>query len=107
MAYETTIVVNFGDIDPAQIVYYPNIFHYCHIAFERFFAEYAGIAYARVIGDERVGFPTVNASANFFNPIKYGEHIQVAVSIGRIGESSVEFRYHGSDSAGKRYFEAN
>ena len=39
----------FGDTDPAGLVYYPNLLHYCHIAMERFFAERCEIKYSDLI----------------------------------------------------------
>jgi YbgC/YbaW family acyl-CoA thioester hydrolase len=104
--YETTISVNFGDVDPAGIVYYPVIFHYCHIAFERFFAEAAGMPYARLINEENLGFPTVNVSADFSKRISYGEDVRFSVTVARIGRSSVQFRYQGLNSSGEIYFTA-
>jgi len=106
-AYETTITVHFGDVDPARIVYYPIIFHYCHIAFERFFAEYVGIPYPQLITQERLGFPTVNVSTNFSLPIRYGDEVRIRVSVARVGKSSVQFRYTGRNSSnGEIYFDA-
>ncbi|MEW6731332.1 MAG: acyl-CoA thioesterase [Acidobacteriota bacterium] len=95
MAYETKITVHFGDVDPAHIVYYPTIFHYCHIAFEQFFADFVGLPYARLISEERLGFPTVNVMANFHKSIKYGEEVKILLSVARIGKSSVQFQYRG------------
>jgi 4-hydroxybenzoyl-CoA thioesterase len=106
--YETTITVHFGDVDPARIVYYPIIFHYCHIAFERFFAEYVGVPYPRLIAEEKLGFPTVNVSTNFSKPIRYGDDLKVSVSIVRVGKSSVQFRYVGRNSSnGEICFDAS
>ena len=105
--YETTIAVCFGDVDQAGIVYYPNLFHYCHIAFERFFAEYVGIPYHRLIAEERLSFPTVNVSTNFNKPLRYGDEVRISVSVARIGKSSVQFRYVGRNlSDGEPCFDA-
>lgn len=38
MPFSTRITVRFGDADPAGLVYYPVLFHYCHAAMEEFFA---------------------------------------------------------------------
>src|SRR5690349_9503558 len=103
--YETTITVSFGDVDPAKIVYYPIIFHYCHIAFERFFAEFVGISYPRLISEEKIGFPTVNVTASFSSTIKYGDEVRIQISIERIGKSSAQFHYRGTNSeSGEPYF---
>src|SRR5688572_22644069 len=105
--YETMIAVCFGDVDPAGIIYYPVLFHYCHIAFERFFAEYVGIPYHRLISEDRLSFPTVNVSTNFNRPIRYGDKVRISVSVARVGKSSVQFKYVGKNwSDGKTCFDA-
>ncbi len=38
MPFRTPLVVRFGDLDPAGIVYYPRYGHLCHVAMEEFFA---------------------------------------------------------------------
>ncbi|MBI4852215.1 MAG: acyl-CoA thioesterase [Acidobacteria bacterium] len=107
MSYKTIITVNFGDVDPAHIVYYPIIFHYCHIAFERFFTEFVGITYPKLLKDEEIGFPTVNATASFSHPIHYGDHLEVTLKVDRIGKSSIDFSYVGKNLEGQEYFHAN
>lgn len=89
----TRIQVRFGDCDPAGLVYFPVIFHYYHIAMEEFFAERCGISYARLMEDERIGFPTVNVQSEFFVPLVYGDEAVVEVSVARVGTSSVTFEY--------------
>ena len=94
MSFSTRIKVRFGDCDPAGLVYYPVIFHYCHIAMEEFFAERCGIPYHKLMADEHIGFPTVNTRAEFFVPLVYGDEVEIEVSITRIGKSSVTFEYN-------------
>jgi YbgC/YbaW family acyl-CoA thioester hydrolase len=93
MPFSTRITVRFGDCDPAGLVYYPVLFHYCHVAMEEFFAEHCGIPYHRLMMDERIGFPTVNTRAEFFVPLVYGDEAEVEVSVSRVGQSSVTFEY--------------
>jgi 4-hydroxybenzoyl-CoA thioesterase len=89
----TLIKVRFGDCDPAGLVYYPVIFHYCHIAMEDFFAERCGIPYHKLMMDERIGFPTVNTQAEFFVPLVYGDEAEIEVTVVRLGQSSATFEY--------------
>lgn len=105
-SYQTTITVHFGDVDPARIVYYPIIFHYCHVAFENFWAEFVGIPYAKLLTEKQIGFPAVNAQANFSRPVKYGDTVKIKVSVTRIGKSSVEFRYQAFNELAQDYFVA-
>jgi 4-hydroxybenzoyl-CoA thioesterase len=93
MAYRTRMQVRFGDVDRAGIVYYPRIFHYLHIAQEDFFAGYVGVAYHRLIEDERIGFPTVSDSTDFHKVIRYGDSLDIVVFISRVGQSSVTFEF--------------
>jgi 4-hydroxybenzoyl-CoA thioesterase len=89
----TRITVRFGDCDPAGLVYYPVIFHYCHVAMEEFFAERCGIAYHALMNEERIGFPTVNVKAEFFVPLVYGDEAEVEIAVSSLGESSVTLEY--------------
>lgn len=89
----TRIRVRFGDADPAGLVYYPTIFHYFHIALEEFFANICGIEYHKLMADERIGFPTVNAKTEFFVPLVYGDDIDVGIYVSTIGRSSATFEY--------------
>jgi 4-hydroxybenzoyl-CoA thioesterase len=94
MPFHARIKVRFGDADPAGLVYYPVIFHYCHVAMEEFFAERCGIAYHTLMSVEGIGFPTVNVQAEFFVPLVYGDEVEVEVAASRMGRSSVTFEYN-------------
>src|SRR5262245_36248403 len=96
MLYRTRIKVRFGDIDPAGIAYYPNLYHYTHVAFEQFFEEFVGIPYPTVIAEHRIGFPTVRVESYFRRPIKYGDTLEVTVGVTRLGESSVTFEFRAA-----------
>ena len=93
MPFSTHITVRFGDCDPAGLVYYPVLFHYCHAAMEEFFAARCGVSYARVLAERRLGFPTVNVRAEFFAPFVYGDEASVEVWASAVGRSSVTFEY--------------
>jgi 4-hydroxybenzoyl-CoA thioesterase len=93
MHFSTLIKVRFGDCDPAGLVYYPVLFHYCYAAMEDFFGARCGTEYARLVSDARLGFPTVNARAEFFEPLVYGDAAEVEVWASRVGRTSVTFEY--------------
>ena len=94
MVFSTRIKVRFGDCDPAGLVYYPVIFHYCHIALEEFFAERCGISYADLMAEERLGFPTVKVQSEFFVPLVYGDEAEICLTVSHVGRSSVTFEYN-------------
>ena len=93
MPFSARISVRFGDCDPAGLVYYPALFHYCHAAMEEFFAGRCGTSYARLMKERRLGFPTVSVRAEFSAPLVYGDEAEVEVWVSRVGTSSADFEY--------------
>lgn len=93
MAFTSRIKVRFGDEDHARIVYYPRFFHFFHQAFEDFFDE-QGFAYRECLDVDQVGWPAVHAEADYERPVRFGETLNVEVSIARIGDKSATFVYH-------------
>jgi 4-hydroxybenzoyl-CoA thioesterase len=93
MPFSTHITVRFGDCDPAGLVYYPVLFHYCHAAMEEFFAARCGVSYPRLMSERRLGFPTVNVRAEFFAPLVYGDEASIEVWASAVGRTSVTFEY--------------
>lgn len=93
MPFSTRLIVRFGETDPAGLVYYPRLFHYCHIALEEFFAARCGVNYQHLLAEERIGFPTVKVEAEFYAPLVYGDELKVELFISRVGRSSATFEY--------------
>jgi len=91
--FSARITVRFGDTDPAGLVYYPVLFHYCHVAMEEFFAARCGLTYAQLLARERIGFPVVNVQAEFFAPLVYGDEVEIGVAVTRVGRSAATFEY--------------
>ena len=74
--------VEFGDCDPAQIVFYPNFFRWMDAASLRFFRA-AGVPPWREFEAQSgiIGTPLVDASARFRRPATYGDVIDVDTAI--------------------------
>jgi 4-hydroxybenzoyl-CoA thioesterase len=102
--FRTTILVRFGDLDAAGIAYYPNLVNFLHVAFEDFFAGHVGRPYPEVFRDG-IGFPTVKVEMEFESPVRYGDHVDVDVTVEHVGRTSVRIRYEGS-VAGRPVFVA-
>jgi len=94
MAFRTRVEVRFGDVDHAGIVFYPKFFVYFHEAFEQFFGD-AGHPYHLLIDQRRIGFPTVHIATDFKKPLRYGDSLDLELSVPRIGRRSATFRYVG------------
>jgi 4-hydroxybenzoyl-CoA thioesterase len=70
--------IEFGDCDPAQIVFYPNYFKWMDSAALHFFNA-CGIADWRQTKAARgiIGAPLINATARFLSSASYTEEIEV------------------------------
>ena len=93
MSFRSLLKIRFGDIDHAGIVYYPRFLHYFHVALEEFFGQELGIDYPILINEHRIGLPTVHLETDFSRPLRYGDRIEVEVSVSKIGKTSITFGY--------------
>jgi 4-hydroxybenzoyl-CoA thioesterase len=95
MPFRKLIKVCFGDIDHAGIVYYPRFMHYFHLAMEEFFSDELGIDYADVLHKENISLPTVHLEADFRRRMRYGDQINVEISVIDVGRTSITWGYKG------------
>ena len=74
--------VEFGDCDPARIVWFPNFFRWIDAASRHFFAE-CGVPRweetARTLGV--IGTPLVDTHTRFVKAASYGDTLQIAVRV--------------------------
>jgi YbgC/YbaW family acyl-CoA thioester hydrolase len=71
------------------------------------FREAIGIAYADLLGTERLGFPAVHVEADYLATASYGDTLAVAVSVPKVGRTSATFRFEASRSDGTAVFRAD
>jgi 4-hydroxybenzoyl-CoA thioesterase len=93
MPFRSQLKIRFGDIDHAGIVYYPRFLHYFHVALEEFFGQELKIDYPVLIDEYRIGLPTVHLEADWSRPLRYGDLIEVEVSVLKFGKTSITFGY--------------
>ena len=91
--YRAELVVRFGHIDSAGIVYYPRLVNYLHVAMEEFFGAILETDYPRFLAEHRLGLPAARLEIDFLRPLRYGDHIQVEVAIEKVGTSSIVWCY--------------
>lgn len=91
--YRAELIVRFGHIDKAGIVYYPRLVNYFHVAMEEFFGAVLGTDYPSFLSEHRLGLPAAHLEVDFLRPLRYGDHIQVEVDIEKVGESSIIWLY--------------
>lgn len=71
------IRIQWGDCDPARIVFYPNYFRWFDDATSRLF-EAAGLPWPALFRAQAItGLPLVSVSADFRAPTRYGDEITI------------------------------
>ncbi len=92
--FRTTRLVEFHDTDMAGIMHFASFFVYMESS-EHELLRSLGLSVHSVIDGERVSFPRVSATCDYTSPAHCEEVLEVAVSVARIGATSVtyEFRF--------------
>ncbi len=90
--------INFYDCDPAGILFYANIFFFCHSAYEELISSFnLKINYWE--NDEFV-VPIIKSTAHYLKPFKYGDELTIEVCANELRESSFELNYKCSNQSG-------
>jgi 4-hydroxybenzoyl-CoA thioesterase len=77
------VKVEFGDCDPARIVWFPNFFRWIDAASRHFFVECGVPPWTeteKTLGV--IGTPLVDTKARFLKTATYGDKLEIATSIG-------------------------
>jgi 4-hydroxybenzoyl-CoA thioesterase len=85
--------IEWGDCDPADIVFYPRYFAFFDVSTGALF-EAMGFT-LRYIRDELkgVGFPMVDTRSQFFKPSKYGDNVVIKSEVIEVGRASFSIRH--------------
>ena len=95
------VTVEWGDCDPAGIVYYPSYFRWCDQASHRLFVA-AGVAHNDTrSGQWTEGTPLVAAECSFKRASQPGEKLVVESHVSRFGRSSFTISHVFRDAAGE------
>lgn len=105
--HTATLEIQFGDCDPAGIVYYPNYFRF-------FDNSTAGLLSAALGMPKRdwlshygiAGIPMVDTGARFSRPSSFGDRVEIVTSITELGRSSFSLT-HRLSRAGELCIEAH
>lgn len=87
------ISIEWGDCDPAGIVYFPRYFEYCDACTNALFAR-AGLPKPRMLKTYGIaGIPIVDARGRFLAPSQFGDTVMVESQIVECGRSSFSVRH--------------
>ncbi len=87
--HTTGVEVQFGDCDPAGIVYYPTYFRYCDNATAALFSAALGQSKRNWLAAYgAAGIPMVDTGARFLSPSTFGDVLGIRTEITELGRSS-------------------
>ena len=89
-----SVRIEFGDCDPARIVWFPNFFRWIDAASRQFFIA-CGVPPWHELEKSRgiIGTPIVNTEAKFLSTVTYGDQLDIKVSIPEWREKSFVQQY--------------
>jgi 4-hydroxybenzoyl-CoA thioesterase len=91
------IRVQWGDCDPAGIVFYPRYFEWFDACTILLFEKATGLTKLRMLAKYHgAGLALVEAGARFAVPSQYGDDIEICTAITEIGRSSFAMQHRVS-----------
>lgn len=81
--------IRFAHCDPAGIVFYPQVLVLFNALVEDWVSEGLGISYSALIGERRIGLPTVRLEVDFRAVSRMGETLGFALEVERLGGRSL------------------
>ena len=98
------VQIQWGDCDPANIVYYPRYFEMINDFVEEWFDKALGHSFHRLLTDMRLGIPTASIQCDFTAPSRWHDVLRQELTLRRIGGSSINFdvRFAGKDDQRQR-----
>lgn len=93
--FKTARRVEFGDTDMAGIVHFANFFRYMEVA-ETDFLMSLGTNVSFDADGTRFGFPRVSAACEYKSPARFGDLLEIAVAVEKVGTKSLTYRFEFS-----------
>lgn len=90
--FKTSFRVTWADTDAAQVVHYSNYFKFFERAEEEFY-RHLGFSFT----DLHAGglwFPRVEAFCQYKKPARFGDLLEVEITIGELKEKSIRFEFN-------------
>lgn len=99
-------IVQWGECDPAGMVYTTQFLDYVMETVEAFWRETTGIWFLRLHKEFGLGSPTVSTKLDFQRALKGGDPFTVELRIEKISRATVTFDIKGRNAAGEVCFTA-
>ena len=98
--YTKKISIPFQDIDAAGIVFFTHLFRYAHETYEIFMASIGHPLY-EYIQQGGLILPLKHAEADYKKPLKYGDNLDINLSVTALSNSSFIITYRCMDESGQ------
>src|SRR5690554_3865308 len=99
-------LIRWGDADPALIVYTARFLDFVLEASEAWFVETIGFDWYHLTTRRGLGMPVVHSELDFAMPLVPGDVAAIAVSVERIGASSLTLGFRATRPDGRCSFSA-
>ncbi|AFH49025.1 Putative thioesterase [Ignavibacterium album JCM 16511] len=83
--------INFFDCDPAGIIFYSRLFDFCHSAYEQLIESFE--LDEDYWDNPLYVVPIIHTECDYYKPIKYGDEIEIQLSVSNLKNSSFELTY--------------
>jgi 1,4-dihydroxy-2-naphthoyl-CoA hydrolase len=99
-AFRFPYTVGLHDTDAAGLIFSANIIRICHIAYEALLED---IGYSMAVLFERrtMSLPVVHIEADFKQPLRVGDKVDIAARVAHIGKSSYRMEYEVRNADGE------
>lgn len=101
--FTTERKIRFSHCDPAGIVYFVNFLDMASGCVEDWFEEAIGFRFYDMHVKQRIGFPVVKTSCEFFRPCHLGDRLVLELMVTRLGRSSIEFSIRGQVAGEEKF----
>ncbi|SVA68270.1 uncharacterized protein METZ01_LOCUS121124, partial [marine metagenome] len=64
-----------------------------HRFYEESWEHSCGMHYNTILHEHSIGFPLVHSDAQFLHPLAYGDTVHCTITVPRIGNTSISWRY--------------
>ena len=91
MKFTTHKLIRFHHCDPAGIVFYPQYYYLLHEAQEDFLAHIGFPEHEMIAGG--LGVPIVDMKTEFLGMCRYGDEVNIELSLTRLGHTSIGMHY--------------
>jgi acyl-CoA thioester hydrolase len=90
--FKTSFRVTWADTDAAQVVHYSNYFKFFERAEEEFY-RHLGFSFTDLHA-RGLWFPRVEAFCQYKKPARFGDLLEVEITIGELKEKSIRFEFN-------------